>query len=459
MNRLTWTLTTLLILGSQAWPQSPPPPPPVAAPPLPGPAADAPLVVDVVKSPTETPQMVESEPFDSCGCSSGCCNLAHPWRSRRTNDPNSCSTCDGYGVCGPAGRVWFDLDYLYWRINGDRLPPLVTTSPDGTPVAAAGVLPAATVLFGANNVYNNSYRSGVRANFGGWFNEAQTVGIQFGAFTIADSSINANFSSEGTPILARPFISVSANAAPTQASQLIAFPTVVSGNINITERNALNGFDFAFRGNGCCGENWRLDALIGYRYLRFSETLLIQEHLLAGPNSLPNTGIPPGTNVDSADRFDTSNRFQGAQVGFTGEARFWQRLVVTGTAKVSLGYVDQNVKLNGFTRFNPPDTENRVGGLLVLNSNIGSYRNNEASLVPEFSLALGYQATNHIRLKLGYDFMCLPNVQRPGRAIDLGIDRQRIPPPLAPTVDRPFFSYQPEALIVQGITAGLEIRY
>ena len=32
-----------------------------------------------------------------------------------------------------SGRLWVEFDYLAWTVKGDKLPPLVTTSPPGTP--------------------------------------------------------------------------------------------------------------------------------------------------------------------------------------------------------------------------------------------------------------------------------------------------------------------------------------
>src|SRR5438094_672952 len=34
-------------------------------------------------------------------------------------------------VCGPTGTIWGRVEYLLWWTKGDRLPPLVTTSPPG----------------------------------------------------------------------------------------------------------------------------------------------------------------------------------------------------------------------------------------------------------------------------------------------------------------------------------------
>src|SRR5258707_15873832 len=53
-----------------------------------------------------------------------------------------------------AGQFWVEMEYLAWSVKGDRLPPLVTTSPAGTPQAQAGILgpPSTTVLFGDSSV-------------------------------------------------------------------------------------------------------------------------------------------------------------------------------------------------------------------------------------------------------------------------------------------------------------------
>src|SRR5262245_8106792 len=60
----------------------------------------------------------------------------------------------------PPGCVWASAEYLLWWTKGDRLPPLLTTSPVGTPLANAGVLgrPGTSVLFGDERV-NDDARS------------------------------------------------------------------------------------------------------------------------------------------------------------------------------------------------------------------------------------------------------------------------------------------------------------
>lgn len=470
MNRFQLALLASTLLGTQAWAQpapAPTVPPPAAQPPtgdivvnpaMPKPSfPPAPTLVQEANSPVVNLQ----EECDSCGSSGACCNLAHPWRRFKlfANDASFDTGNLGDGsACGSPSRFWAELDGLYWRVGGDHLPPLVTTSPNNplTPVAQAGVLPAATVLVG-NQQFNNDPRLGVRLNMGTWINASHTLGFQFGGFMLADRTESTDLASNGNPILARPFTNVQPTP-PVQASQIVAYPNVADGAIGVRERSTLQGLDFAIRGNVCCGDIWRIDALVGYRYLRFTEQLSIQERLVAGVNAPATLGIPTGTIVTESDRFDTGNVYHAAQVGFTGELRLWERVSLIGTTKASFGIVNQGVGIDGHTRFST-DNVDRLGGLLALNSNIGAYHRSDSALVPELNLNLSYQVTNNIRLRLGYDLIYIPNVQRAASVIDLSIDPRRIPPITSPTVNRPSFDNAATDLFIQGVSAGLEFRY
>ena len=77
------------------------------------------------------------------------------------------------------GQFWVGMEYLAWSVTGDKLPPLVTTSPAGTPLPQAGVLGAAgtTVLFGNSSV-NDGWRSGGGLTAGYWFDPQHRTGIE-----------------------------------------------------------------------------------------------------------------------------------------------------------------------------------------------------------------------------------------------------------------------------------------
>ena len=99
-------------------------------------------------------------------------------------------------------RLWFRGEYLLWWTRGADLPPLVTTSPDED---GGGVLGRNTsILFGDTTVGSGA-RSGGRATLGHWFSPAQCTGIQASYLGLSEESETYFASSEGDPLLARPF--------------------------------------------------------------------------------------------------------------------------------------------------------------------------------------------------------------------------------------------------------------
>lgn len=145
-------------------------------------------------------------------------------------EENGC-TCDGVPLCSPPGRFWIRGDWMMWWTSGENLPPLVTTSPQGTPIGQAGVLgqPGTSVLFGDSTIYDEG-RAGVKITFGGWLDCCHRWGLEADWLTLGGDSVDYTASSTGNPILARPFFNVETNA---QDAQLKAYPGVVTGSVDV----------------------------------------------------------------------------------------------------------------------------------------------------------------------------------------------------------------------------------
>jgi hypothetical protein len=348
--------------------------------------------------------------------------------------------------------IWGSGEYLFWWIKNSSVPPLVTTSPVGTDRAMAGVLgtDSTSVLFGGP--INNEERSGGRFTLGFWFDGDQTCGLEGSYFFLGQRTIKFADSSSGMPILARPFFDVVGNQ---EASQLIAFPGVVSGGIAIQSSSRLQGADLNFRTNwwrGCC---WRFDTLIGFRYLALNESLNIAENLVT----------PAGDGIFVNDHFGTQNNFFGGQLGAELELRQarWSLNLLT---KVALGTTRENLNVSGYTAFTPagaflPTVE--TGGLLAQPTNSGHFSRDHFAVVPELGVKLGYQATDHIRLTVAYTFLYDSAVLRPGSQIDPGINitqlsRNGIPAPLVGPA-RPTLIFKDTDFWAQGVSFGLEFRY
>jgi len=414
--------------------------------------------------PTAVPmglQPTEDLPYAGPGCHA-CGHVPGP--ACGTEACGTCSNCP----CGPSGVFWVRPEYLLWRTRGMRLPPLVTTSPTGTPAASAGVLgrTGTEILYGDEEVLDGS-RSGFRLKGGMWLDCCNWIGVEGEYLFLGEESESFAASSEGDPILARPFFNVLLNQ---QDSELVAFPGTVSGEVTVQTETELQGAGARMRVNLCCeqlardpcrqacgrcgsGGGHRLDGLVGYRWLQLDERLGIREVLVSG------TGQPQ-TDFDLRDQFETDNDFHGVDLGLLWEG-YSDRWTLELLGKIALGNTHRVVRIDGSTvatTGNVPVTNE--GGLLALSSNIGQYSDDKFSVIPEFGATLGYCLTSHLRLTVGYTFLYWSHVVRPGDQVDLGVNTDLLPPPIETEgPQRPAFAMNDTDYWAQGMNFGLDYRW
>jgi hypothetical protein len=314
--------------------------------------------------------------------------------------------------------------------------------------------PGTVTLFGGDRV-NDDLRSGGRFTLGGWLNDC--IGIEGDFFMLSSSGSGFGASSTGNPILARPFF----NAATGRPdSQLIAFPGLLAGSIAANAGSTgLLGADALLRANLCCGCNYRLDAVGGYRYLRLSDHLAIEENLVATSAANPNF-VPLGTTIAVTDRFDTRNEFHGFDFGLKGEVRRgpW---VLQGLAQAAVGNNHEVVNIFGATTVTVPGTPSitREGGLLALSSNIGHFSRDRVEVIPEFGVRLGYQVTPHLQAFAGYTLLYWGEAARAGNEVDLAVNPSLLPGVTPTGPRRPMPLLSESAFWAQGIDLGLEFRF
>jgi hypothetical protein len=315
---------------------------------------------------------------------------------------------------------WIGAEYLLWSSKGDRLPPLVTTSPPGTPQALAGVLgaPGTTVLFGGDGS-NDRWRSGARVRAGYWLDPQHSGAIEANVFILDRNSAGFAASSDGNPILAQPFVNALTGA---QDASLIAFPGFSSGSIAINDPSRLFGAGIDYRTEICrsCTLG-SVSGLVGYRFLWLRDNLTIDSTQVSGPAAVP--VIPLGTIIATEDQFATSNFFHGVDLGLTGDVRNgpWS---LTWTAKVALGVTVTDVDINGATTTTLPGgaPATTAGGIYALPTNIGSFSTARFAAVPELAAELGYQVNANVRVFAGYSLLYWTELVRPGGAIDTMIN-------------------------------------
>ncbi len=362
--------------------------------------------------------------------------------------------CRQHDYFGPLNGGWLDFDYVLWWGKGTDLPPLVTTSPVSNDPLTYGVLgaPGTQVLFG-NQLVDTSSRSGGRIDGGIWFDECQDFGLGAAFLGIQREATVYDASSDGDPILARPFFNEETGA---NDAQVIAQPGVTSGGIHIQTANTVIGAEAYIRELLWTEPGYRLDCIYGYRVLRIDESVAIFDStVITDPESL----IPLGTELVSEDVFNTQNTFQGVNLGLISRSQHscWGYDLIF---KLGLGNIYQTAKIRGNTLITVPEdgSESFDEGLYALGTNIGGYSRNVFGIVPELGVNLHYQFSPSWRLKFGYTFLYFNNMLQAARIIDQNVNPTQIVGDLLGPA-RPAFAFSSESYWLQGINFGLECQY
>jgi hypothetical protein len=360
---------------------------------------------------------------------------------------------------------WVSVEAMNMWQDALATPALLTTSPNGTARQDAGVLPGGRVLFGGDDVLDDTL-DGIRVRFGIWLDRCHTVGLGAEYFELGELTQQYSQTSTGDPILARPFFNT---LTGREDSELIAFPEVVSGTATVDVRSALYGGGFHVRRLRGCEEGcreWlfcgckghfctRSEFRLGYRYLQLEEGVSIREELVSNDTSNPGT-------FDITDRFNTINQFNGVDLGWSHRIvrGYW---TLEGLVRIAVGNTRQEVEIAGSTLINDPNdppAQSYDEGFLALETNSGTHTQDEFSVVPEFDLILGYQLTDHLKATFGYTGLYWSNVVRPGHHIPTMLNPDNLPPDVASNgAPRPQFAFDTTDYWIHGLTYGLEYRW
>lgn len=383
---------------------------------------------------------------------------------------------------GPAERVWFHGDYLLWWVKNGPLPvPLVTT---GAPLAidangnlsggAALDQPGTSIVFG-NTRLDYGRMSGAQAGGGIWLDDRHIWGLETDGFILERRTLHFHFASDatGNPILARPITDL-INGDLAQDAFPISSPGVASGSFDVSTSSRLWGAEGNILRNLYASDCFRADLIVGFRYLDLQEDLdlLQQSTQLPGsfaPFTLPDaTGTPQfladGSTLTIAESFHTRNQVFAGQLGMRFEGHSGNAYVdVTG--KVGFGPNHETVSIAGVTTTNDPNLpQTAAGGLLALpGTNIGKHTNNWFVVVPQVHVKIGYWMRDWLQLFVGYDFLYINQVARPGDVINNNINTALSP--LSPNFGAGVGPNQPGTLFrkddfwAQGLSFGFELRY
>jgi hypothetical protein len=358
-------------------------------------------------------------------------------------------------TCGDTWRA--RAEYLCWWTKGNAIPPLVTTSPDGTLRTMAGVLhtPGFEILFGGENI-DDEVRPGGRLTLSRWLDDSSQLAVEGVFLYLGEDGKSGDFaaSSLGSRILARPFFNVTSNA---EDAELVVFPDVLNGRVDVASSSEIYSAELLGRWNSRRGSRGSIDLLGGYRYFHLDESLSIREQL----TSVEIGGLVPlGTQFDLSDRFSTNNDFHGGQLGVAAE--FWRDCVsLELSAKLALGNLRRHWQVSGDTVTQIPGLvpTTEPGGLLALPTNIGTHTDNQFAVLSEFGVNGTVLLTSRLSVVCGYSLLLLNQVARTGDQIDRNVNTSQIGggPLVGPA--QPAGRLGGSDFWAQGVNIGLDYRW
>jgi hypothetical protein len=303
--------------------------------------------------------------------------------------------------------------------------------------------------------------------------------------------------------------------APTIVSQnyAIALSRQVNSSIFANASTYIAGGELNVRGRDFLIGDMNFSGLLGFRYFQFKEAFDVSsQYTIFKPNGVSdlqtfNLVTVPGTpftpersttiqlpsslnfptpiNIQSAsnDQIKVYNHFIGPQIGINADYHYNRWSVMTGF-NLGIGVMHQVAKISSntaqtvvretstqnaagqITSTTNTTTTNSNGGLLFSPTDVGQYSRNQFGLLPEINAKLGFKATERIKLTVGYDFLLLANVLRAPNQTqlipysnNLSYTANNQTQSANQTLQIPAFQYNTSNLIINGVTAGLQLDF
>jgi hypothetical protein len=382
------------------------------------------------------------------------------------------------GCEGGQPSMWGGVEYLLWWIKDGPLPPSLVLTGDPRTANPGALNAGGQVVPGVKSVDFGAL-SGVRAWAGCALDSDGTLGFEACGFILPRQDKTLRFASDanGNPVLGFRYFDTPGSATPLaedvfQASIPPGNPFGLgpfAGSLAIISRTQLWGTE----GNAVLrlvnDDNLRLEVLGGFRYLDLKESLSLQLQSMALDGGVVNflgAAFPAPSAITTIDNFRTRNNFYAGQVGLRGEY-LMGNFLIGASGKVALGTNHEVVDVQGTSILTTPGAApvSVPVGQFAGPSNIGRSSHDQFAVLPEVEVKVGYQVADCLRVWVGYDFLYLSQVVRPGSQVDLIVNDSFNPvnpafgvAPLDHTAfPRPFFNRTD--FWAQGLTFGVELRY
>jgi hypothetical protein len=347
-------------------------------------------------------------------------------------------------ISGP--RLWLRAEALYWWTKDSPIPvPLVTTGSTGI------IGQSDTNVIMGNEDLSFSGRGGARFTVGFALDQEALWALEGNFFFLSTARVQEGVTSDGSPGSAPLFLPYFNTATGREDATLIANPGFFSGTAVLTVQSYVQGAEANLMRVLANDGRWRWDGLAGFRYFNLHEKLTFE-------TDSPDVG-PPNGFFNTFDQFDVQNNFYGGQLGARcAYENPW--IFINGTAKLAMGATVEYVTTNGGL-FSSGGSA--AGGYLTQPSNLGSMSRTQFAVIPGVDLNFGIRLAPWANLTVGYSFIYVSSVARPGDQIDHAINPSQSPLAFGP---QPGSNSNSPALVVhstdfwvQGLTFGLEMRY
>jgi hypothetical protein len=379
-----------------------------------------------------------------------------------------------------------------------------------------GVDNASSVQYG--NGIANWPGSGGRFTFGEWLDSAGTIGFEARYLALFAAKTVQPRSNQG---LAIPYLDQTSLAETSYPVNQRTFantqvfinttPDVFVGLYNTHDQDSNSGtltihtWTFLQSGeanaifNLSRGRNWSVEGVVGLRFIDLQEKMSISSDVRQAHESAttfePALGLPTAFipvvigfvgSVDRTDNYETRNNFYGGQFGARGTYS-WGRWSLEGGGQVGLGTMHQSVDISGLTvksgftsttptnsvflagiplsvpsgapQLTSPNINTAYGGLFSA-SNAGHYSRNMFAVVPEANFKVRCQLNERWSASLGYSFLYMSSVARPGDQINRVVNPQALAVPGTGTVapNSPFQIHGGD-FWAQGLDFGLMFKF
>jgi hypothetical protein len=352
---------------------------------------------------------------------------------------------------GPLESTWFRVDYSLNYFKPASLP---------IPIAVGSIDPTGPVLLGEDRIQFGNLQ-GIGVEGGHWLNPCNTFGVGLGGFLIEQRS---RFASVSAAELSRPFFDVLAGGPN---ALIVASPGVAEGTVAYGASTRFAGAEANLWWNLAECQWCSVNFFTGFRYYDLHETLAIYQTTipLQAGLQVANQAVPIGATISLLDRIRTRNQFYGGQIGGRFEAR--RGIVFANVSpRVAFGPNHQSVYFDGRTTVS--DHASVAGGLFAVGTEgrpgqIGRDVTNYFTVATEVGMQTGIQLTSGMRMAVGYNFLYLNNVARPGNQINPAVNPRLVPASAAfgslsgPAA--PFLTVNREDFYVHGGTLSIEFMY